>query len=258
MDGGKPYNFDGVLWRPPGVAAYGVRQEEIYRFGLGYYSIHNRTGLPIQCGVGARLHPTAWRAGQWTEAGTVYTEDSVDAKSVAANDFALETLTNNSGFVVAALHHFNALCIDIGTASVGGTPVRTIEYSLAGGTWTALANVLVPPVTGGHYAVGENIILWGIPSNWAVLEAGHGTGVPLGLYGIRFRSSTAPTTTAALANSFSVAKIVSALEGLTDNSLYEMNSSGESYLEGAYDAVVALLSSKAAIQSVVHAEVRVC
>ena len=257
MDGGKPYSFDGVLWRPSGIAAYGARLDEIYRFGLGFASIQNRTGGVIQCGVGARLHPSEWRAGQWVQGSTTFTDDTVDAQDSGASDFPMETLVANDGFIVGARSPFNALAIDIGTASVGGTPVRTLEYSLAGGTWSVLSNVLVPPVTSGQYATGENLILWGIPSDWAPLEAGHGTGVPLGLYGVRFRSTTAPGTTAAIANSMSVAKIVLAIEGLADNSVYEINSTGEHYLEGAYDSVVAVLSSKSAIQSMVHADVRV-
>jgi hypothetical protein len=257
MDGGKPYSFDGVLWRPPGIAAYGARLEEVYRFGLGFASIQNRTGNVIQCGVGGRVHKSEWVAGQWTHAGTVFTNDTVDAQNATVTDFPMETLTANDGFLVAARNPFNTLCIDVGTASAGTNPVRTMEYSLAGGTWQVLTNLLVAPISSGHYAIGENLIVWGIPNDWAPLEAGHGTGVPLGLYGARFRSTTAPGTTAAVANSLSVAKIIVAIEGLADNVIYEIKPVGEEYLEGGYDSFVAMLSNKAAIQSMVHADVRV-
>src|SRR5574337_230149 len=91
MDGGKPYSFDGVLWRPPGIFAYGERQDEIYRFGLGFGSIQNRTGGAIQCGIGGRLHPTYWRAGQWTHGITTFVDDTIDAQDAGANDFPMET-----------------------------------------------------------------------------------------------------------------------------------------------------------------------
>lgn len=259
MDGGKPYSFDGVLWRPPGVYALGInnRLDEVFRFGLSFASIQNRTGNVIQCGVGARLHKCGWKAGQWVNGTTTFTDDTVDAQSSGAADFPMETLTANDGFIAAALSQFNCIALDIGTASTGTNPTRTIEYSLAGGTWTALSNVLVAPVTAGHYAVGENIILWGIPPDWAPLEAGHGTGVPIGMYGMRFRSTTAPGTQAAVANSLSLAKVVLAIEGLADNSVYEIKPVGEVYFEGLYDSMVAVLSNKAAIQSMVHADVRI-
>lgn len=257
MDGGKPYSFDGVLWRPPGVAAYGSRLNEIYRFGLGFGFIHNRTGGAIQCGLGGRIHPNRWKAGQWVQSTTTFTDDTVDAQDSGATDFPLETLTANDGFLVASLDRFNALCLDIGTASTGTNPTRTLEYSLAGGTWQALSNMLVPPVTGGHWVVGEAVVLWNIPVDWAPLEAGHGTGVPIGMYGVRVRSTTPPGTQAAVANSMSVAEIILAIEGLADNNVYEISPSGEHYLGGGYDSFVALLSSKAAIQSVVHAGARV-
>jgi hypothetical protein len=258
MDGGKPYSYDGVLWRPPGVHALGVnnRLTELYRFGMGFGSIQNRTGGAIVCGIGGRVHTSHWVAGQWVQSTTTFTDDTVDAQDAGTNDFALETTTNNDGWMLASRQPVNAVCLDIGTASVGA-PVRTIEYSLAGGTWQALTNVLIPPVTGANWATGEAVILWENPSDLAVLEAGHGTGVPVGMYGYRFRSTTAPGV-AGVANSLSVAEIILATEGVSDNNVYEVNpGGGEYYLSNAYDAMVALLSSKAAIQSRVNIDVRV-
>jgi hypothetical protein len=259
MDGGRPYTFEGVLWRPPGIHALGVnnRLDEIYRFGIGSASIQNRTGGVIACGVGGRVHRSEWVAGQWVQGSTTYTDDTVDAQDAGSNDFPLETLTANDGFLVAARNPFNCLDIDVGTAAVGTGPVRTIEYSLSGGSWSTLSNVLVHTVAAAHYAVGETIIMWHIPGDWAPLEAPHGTNVPLGLYGMRFRSTTPPGTTAGVANSMSVAKIVLAIESLIDNALYTISPLGEIYLEGGYDSLVAVLSSKAAIQSMVHVEGRV-
>jgi hypothetical protein len=255
MDGGRPYSFDGVLWRPPSVGGF----VEVFRFGLGYGQIQNRTGVTLNgVGFGARLHPSGWKAGQWTASSSTFTDDTSDAQSAAAGDFPLETLTGGDGFLVAALWRFGAICLDISTASVGGTPVRVIEYSKGDGTWATLNNALVPPVTGGHWPTGENLILFMPPSNWEPMLPAHGTGVPVGYYGVRVRATTAPSTTAAAAASLSVAQVVLATGSLANNNILEFNpGSGEFYFDGACDALVAILSSKAAQQSMVHAEVRV-
>jgi hypothetical protein len=254
MDGGKPYNFDGVLWRPPTFSGL----SEIFRFGLGFGSIQNRTGVTIAAALGARLDRTSWKAGQWVNATTTYTDDTRDAQDSDLNDFALETTTNNDGWALFGYAPINCVCLDIGTASLTGTPVRTIEYTKAGGTWGSITNLFVPPVSGGHWAVGEAIIMWVNPTDLAVSEAGHGTGVPLGLYGYRFRSTTAPTGTAALANSLSCAQVARPISGLADTIIYEYDlPSGEHYFDAACDAMVAVLSSKAAVQSMIQAEVRV-
>lgn len=259
MDGGKPYNFDQLLWRPPGIHALGInnRLEEIYRFGIGFASIQNRTGVAIVCGFGGRVHPKHWKAGQWTNATTTFTDDTLDAQDADVNDFPLETLVANDGFLVASISPINAICLDIGTAGVGLSPVRTLEYSIAGGVWAPITNALIPPPAAAHWAVGEAVVLWQNPSNHVPMVTAHGIGVPIGLYGYRFRSTTPPGTTAALANSLSVAEIIMPIEGLADNNIYETNPTGEYYLGNAYDGVVALLSSKAEIQSTVNIDVRI-
>jgi hypothetical protein len=255
MDGGKPYSFDGVLWRPPSIGGL----TEVFRFGLGYGQIQNRAGVTLNgVGFGARLHPSGWKAGQWTASSSTFTDDTSDAQSAATGDFPLETTTGGDGFLVAALWQFGAICIDISTASVGGTPVRVLEYSVAGGSWATLANALVPPTTGGQWATGENLILFLAPSDWTPMSASHGTNVPVGYYGVRVRATTAPLTTAAVANSLSVAQVSLGIGSLANNNIIELNpASGELYFDGACDSLVAILSSKAAGQSLVQAQVRV-
>jgi hypothetical protein len=258
MDGGKPYSYDGVLWRPPGIHALGVnnRLDEVYRFGLGNCSIQNRTGVTIVIGIGGRVHPTHWKAGQWTNVGPAFVENTVAAQDAIGSDFDLEGADANDGFMIATRQPVNAICLDIGVASTGAVAVRSAEYSQAGGTWGLMTNLLIPPVSLSDWAVGEALILWQNPTDLAVMEAAHGTGVPVGMYGYRFRSTTQPTTPAS-ANSMSVAEIIMAAEGLTDNTIYNLSPTGEFYINNACDALVVLLSSKAAIQSVVNADVRV-
>ena len=256
-DGGLPASFDGMLWRPASVAAYGAALHAIYSFALGHAQIQNRTGATIVCGIGARVHTSMWRAGQWVHATTTYNDDTVDAQDAGADDFPLETLTNNDGFLVASRYPINCIVKAITEASLGSTPIRVIEYSKAGGTWGTIANAFIPIVSNGHYAEGETVVLWDHPTDLAVLEAGHGTGVPIGMYGYRFRATTAPTTTAGLAGTMSVFEVIRAIEGLGDNNLYEINpASSEHKFAPHGEALFAILSSKSAIQSRVSAEVR--
>jgi hypothetical protein len=204
VDGAMPYNYTKVLWRPPTH----VRFPTLYRFGVGYAEILNRDAGATIVGVGARLDPSRWKAGQWTNATTIYTDDTADAQDADTGDFVLDDLTNNNGFCVFGHDIFNLVALFISTVDVGGAPVRTLEYTQAGGVWGAISNALVMPATGAAWGANERVIAFLPPEDWAPAEAGHGTNVPVGLYGIRVRSTTAPTTSGALARSLSVCQML--------------------------------------------------
>lgn len=259
MDGGNPQSFSNVLWRPP-TANMGVNTTILHRLALKQGRLQNRSGGTILCGFGARLSTQRWHAGQAQRvgAGYTYTDDTDDAQDTGANDFALEVAgTAGSGFLVSALDRFNVICLDIGTASAGGSAVRRLMYSQAGGTWAAITNALVAPVTAGDWAAQETLVWFAAPPDWAVLEAGHGTNVRVGEYGIAVESTTAPTATAGVADSMSVAQVVGALEGLTDNTEYVHRSDGSEHaFDCLADSLVAVVSSVAAVQSIATALVR--
>jgi len=251
IDGGDPTVSTNALFTHPRSETGGLTLQ------VAYANLQNRSGGAAHVGLGVRIPTTLWKAGQWTNATTTYTDDTTDAQDVGANDFALETTTDNDGFIVSSAVKFNAICLDIGTASVTGTPVRTLEYSTGTTTWTAITNGIVMPVSGGHWTAAETLIWWIPPVDWTVLAAGHGTGVSTGQYAIRVRSTTAPTGTAGLADSMSVHRIYWSLEGLADNNVYEIPLGGMyAPLELNGDALVAAFST-ANVQNRVTALVRV-
>lgn len=238
IDGGNPNSFSHV------VARHDRSDDTGSVYQIAYAQLHNRSGGAAHVGLGVRLPLTAWKAGQWVDATTTYTDDTTDAQDVGANDFALETTTANDGFAVQAQQLFNALEIDIGTSSSGTGPVRVLEYSLAGGTWGSITNFILFAGSGAHYAAGTNHVIWWIPpADWAVLEAGHGTGFTTGLYGMRVRATTPPGTAAGLADSMSVHRIYWSHEGLADNAEFEIPLGGMyAPLERAGNALVAAFS----------------
>lgn len=236
IDGGDPDSNTHVLYSHERSEAGGARIQ------LAHFSVQNRSAATIAAGIGVRIPKTLWKAGLWTNATTTYTDDTTDFQDAGASDAALETTTNNDGFLVSSTKKFNALCINVGTASIG-VPVRALEYSSGTATWTAITNYISFAGASAVYPTGENVIVWVPPTNWAVMAAGHGTGVTVGHYGIRVRATTA-SSTAGLASTMSVHRLYFLLEGLADNNLYEAALSGMYFpMETSGEALVSYIST---------------
>lgn len=236
IDGGDPSSNTHVLH------VHERENTSSARLLLAYASLQNRSGGAAQVGLGVRLPTTLWKAGQWTDATTTYTDDTTDFQDAGTNDAALETLTNSDGFLVSSPLKFNALAINVSTASVG-VPVRVLEYSSGTSTWTAITNYISFAGAGAVYPTGENVIVWVPPANWAPMAAGHGTGVTVGHYGIRVRATTA-SATAGLAATMSVHRLYFLLEGLADNNLYEFPLGGAYFpMEPNGNALVSYIST---------------
>jgi len=209
------------------------------RFILGEFAIHNRSGGSVVIGVGGRLPVEMWTAGQIVAAGT-FTDDTPDAQDAGANDFALTTTTNNDGFGIFSLIPFNLASIIVGTAAAGGSPVWDLAYTLAGGTWSIITNAYVSPL---FTSTGEQLIWFEPPTDWAPAEAGHGTGVPVGSYGLRCRATTAPSGTAALATNIVLGRVLQSTEGVPDNSILTNIGGVELGLPPQCDAICAAIST---------------
>lgn len=216
--------------RPQG--SYGTR------FILGEFSLHNRSGGAAVMGIGGRIPQGLWVAGQIVDAGD-YTDDTPDAIDAGTSDFALTTTTNNDGFGIFSLIPFNIVSLVIGTAGAGGSPAWDLAYTLAGGTWGTISNAYVAPL---FTATGEQLIWFEPPVDWAVSEAGHGTGVPVGYYGIRSRATTAPSGTAALATSMVLGRMLMTTEAVGDNAVLNNIGGGELALPAQCDAICAAIS----------------
>lgn len=189
-------------------------------FAVQSLEVQNRSGSVAHVGWGGRLptDSTLWKAGQWTNGTTTFTDDTTDAQSAGANDFAaMVANTNNDGFIVLAQIPFNILSMIVGTAAAGGAPVYDVAYSAAGGAWTTitLANLLVAPA----FATGEQLLWWQEPNDWVVTVAGHATGIPTGYYAIRVRATTAPTATAALLTQLIPGVMVKSIKNVASDGL---------------------------------------
>lgn len=239
-DGNSQTNTN-LLWVPP-AGSRSAGTQRIEGCALGYYSLLNRSGGAAYVGIGVRIPNHYWTAGQWVDATTTYTDDIVDAQDVGTSDFALETTTVNDGFTIASRVQFNAVLIDIGTASIDAVSVaRAARYSDSAGTaYAALTTILHTAAAVNYSTTAETVIAWDVPTDWGVSVSGLGTGIPVGQYIINVRATDAPTT-AGIANSLSLYRIYF-LESIANNATKEANfSPSEAWLPNG-DGLVAFFS----------------
>lgn len=218
---------------------------------LHAFSLHNRSAAAAVVGIGVRIPNDLWIAGQYVDSTTTYTDKTAAAQDTTTNDIALETTTNNDGFIIGSRVPFNAVSINVSTASVDGTPVRATRFSDSAGTaWqTAETNLFIPPTTGAVYAAGELPIVFSPPADWGKSSA-LATGLPNGYYAMNVRSTTAPSTTAALGKSIEIFRLFYLVEAVADNGVVDKDFGGGEFLmaqdgtEGFYgDALVALFGT---------------
>lgn len=215
IDGGNPLSTAFCLFTHPRGETAGMT------FQVASVRIVNRSGSTQNCGWGVRVPINSWVAGQWTHGTTTYVDDTTDFQDGGVTDAPLETTTNGDGFLVAATMPFNALSYSGATAQAG-SPVRVLEYSVAGGSWSSVTTIAQSAsILGGG---AESYVWWVMPTNWAVLEAGHGTDVPVGKYGLRQRATTAPST-AAVVSSMTVHRIY-ANANIANNAVNETSFGG--------------------------------
>lgn len=224
---------------------------------LGYFSIHNRSGAAGAHGIGVRIPNHLWMAGQWTAATTTFTDDTTDAQSTATTDVPLETTTNDDGFIVLSRVPFNAISIDVATASGAGTATRLLHHSNRAGTgWTAQTNPYIhtgaaqtAAATGyivtATTAANEALVVWDVAEDWGITATSQaiGTGIPGGYYAFRVSASAAPTTAGA-ADSMSIYRLYWLTEGLADNGTLELTLGAMgAYMESTGDALVPLFET---------------
>lgn len=193
------------------------------------FSLQNRSGGAAVLGFGYRLPNRLWIAGQWDDTGgaTQYVDDTTDAQDTDTDDFALETTTQNDGFVVASRVPFNCISINCSTASnlAASNPVRALRYSNSAGTgWTNIttADLLAADgvATGGaEFATGEQVIMFTAPFNWG--RTSSLGDIPDGYYAINCRSTTQVDTTAGLARCIELWNIPYVKEAVADNGTLE-------------------------------------
>lgn len=241
VDGACPWVIRGtnqqtdnyLLYQPPAVSVSsrgGLPTKTTLRqngMRLGGFSLHNRSGGVAATGIGVRIQNHLWLAGSWINSTTTWTDDTADVQNTTVTDFTVETLTDNTGFVILSRVPINGFSLNIGTASSGaGDPVRSLSYNtgVAGHTWaTALANLFQSDGAAADMATGENAWVWALPIDHmpTTIDGALGTNIPKGYYAVRLMSTTAPVTTAAVANSLEVYRFFHLTEALADNGVYE-------------------------------------
>ena len=222
-DGNAQTNTN-ILWTPPNNRV-GTGTQRSEGMAVGYFSLLNRSGGAAYVGLGVRIPNHLWQAGQWVDATTTYTDDTTDAQDAGGTDFALETLTVNDGFMIASRVQFNAILIDIATASnlAAGAPVRAAQYSNSAGTgWAALTTILHTAAAAEYSTTTETVIAWDVPTDWGLHVSGLGTGTPVGQYLVNVRATTTPDTTAGVAHAISIYRIYF-LESIANNATKEIN-----------------------------------
>ena len=213
----------------------------ITQFGLQ----QRAAAADLTVGIGFRLRNDQWKAGQWTEVGSVFTDDTVDAQDIGASDFALETTTANDGFVILSAVPFNWVSVNVGTAGIGAGTVGAVRYSNAVGSgWVTLgtnqtfdASDNFTRTAGVNFAAGENVFAWHPPLNWGKTRGL--TGISDGWYALNVRATTAPTT-AALATALEIGTLV-AVGNVDDDGTFGQEQAY--HWEPFGDAIVAYFST---------------
>lgn len=232
---------EGALTGAPGG---GIGESVTQGIGLGGFNLHNRSGGAIVMGIGVRIPNRFWSAGTWDDdAATPFTDDTTNAQDDAAGVIPLETTTGDDGFVAHSRVLFNAISLDVGTASVGAGAVRGVRYTNAAGSgWTDFANLFLQDASTGVMSTGENLVVWAPPSDWGLTQAAGLSGIPGGRYALNVRATTAPTT-AAVADSLSLYRLYYLTEAVADNgSLVSDSMQGELVMTPG-DALVCLFGT---------------
>lgn len=260
VDRGYPYRLrgtqqqsnTGLLFRPgrhrdePRGLTTSTGTLDLAGLALSYVSMQNRSAASIVMGIGVRIPNRYWIAGQWDDdAGTPFTDDTTDAQDTGADDFALESTTNSDGYVIASRVPFNAISINVGTADTGGSPVRAARYTdPEGDGWTNFANLFIQDAASAAYSTGEQLVVFGPPTDWGTVASGGLSGIPEGYYAVNVRATTAPATTAATANAIEIFRLYELTEAVADNNvLNQVWSPSELVMEPVGDALVALFGT---------------
>jgi hypothetical protein len=134
-----------------------------------------------------------WWAGQWTDATTLFTDDTSDAQDVGTADFQIASTTNNDGFYIACDYSFNKIVLTTGS-QMTGSPAAEYAY-WDGSTWAAITPGTVPTWTA---AEGTRTIEFDIPLAadgtlaWKPYEVSNETDGITNRYIFRIRFTTAP------------------------------------------------------------------
>lgn len=225
-------------------------QRSFRGLAIGAFEMHNRSGSAGVHGLGVRIPNDQWIAGLWTT-GNGFEDDTVDAQDTGASDFPLEVVAQaNAGFIIASRVQFNAVSINVGTASVGGSPVRAIRFTNSvGDGWTDLTGssttMFIHDGASAHYATGEQLLVFAPPLGWGRVATGGLSSIPAGYYALNVRSTTQVGTTAGVATAIEIARLYFLTENILDNGVLSRDATFPLVMEPEGDALVALFGTAA-------------
>ena len=229
---GQPATAVGVV---PATAGLAIPDANLY---LNRVEIHSRGVATNDIALVALLKDAVWGAGQWVDATTTYTDDTVGAQSAATNDFPLETATGaNDGHIISALVKFGAVSYDITTAQAAASAVHIVEY-WNGTAYVAIAAVgmLVDIPRSVVWPAGEFLMLFDPPSDWA--KGGSGTGVPQDRFNLRVRGTPTTGTQAGLARRIYVGQVFHSVLNIAQDAASERSYPTPLYLPSSFFAAL--------------------
>jgi hypothetical protein len=184
---GQPATAQNTIPASAGRECIGSRVRRVFLF--------NGSASTVAACLAGLFPDSAWSFGAWVDGTTTLTDDTADAQSAATNDAAINTTTINDGHIIGCDYPFGLISYDMTTATVGAALAGVLEY-WNGSAWTGLvaAQMLVdiPRAAGVQWALGELIVMFDPPADWA--KGGSGTGVNANRYNLRYRSSAAGST----------------------------------------------------------------
>lgn len=184
---------------------------------LGEATLENNSGGAIDVFIGYKHVNSMWKAGQWVNATTTFTDDTTDAQSAATGDFPVTTTTNNDGFIIGSNLKFNLIGMTVSQAQAGA-PVYAYEY-WNGSAWTVIPAGAIKE-TPASFTVADQFIVFQAPHDWA--KGGSGTGVDQTRYNIRMRATTAPST-AVIASVLWIGTSIAMKESLANNTKFSID-----------------------------------
>jgi hypothetical protein len=187
--------------------------------------VRNETGADRRVWLGGRFSQDTgggeydiWSAGKFVAATTTYTDETTDAKDLGADDFTIQTTTNQDGFLVGGgqqstytggtplARQFNCFVLTVSTpynnggTALGATIAQHLFQYWNGSSWSNLTLLTPHPDLG--LAVGQITVIWQIPDDWAVYADGDVNGTDdrlIGQYVIRYMNTDAPSVGGAAA-----------------------------------------------------------
>lgn len=176
--------------------------------------LENNSGGAINVALLKKLDPTGFDFLTYVALSTPKAATNLTLKAGTAT--GIVTTTNNDGYIVQSPQRFNLVGLNISTAAAGGSPVYSYTY-WNGSSWANLTLISTP----AYGSTGNQLLLFYAPHDWAVGGAS-GDGVDATKYAVRVRATTAPSGTAAAADTIWIGSMIDYQASLADKGRFDV------------------------------------